>query len=121
MTLPISERDFQSQVIDLARSCNWRLAHFRAGKTAGGRWATQMSGDVGYPDLTLVRGDRLIFAELKSATGTITPEQMDWLDALSMVAHVSAELWRPDGLDAIATLLSPRNGTPAGNVVGAPI
>jgi len=120
MTLPISERDFQSQVIDLARSCNWRLAHFRPGQTAGGRWATQMSGDTGYPDLTLTRGDRLVFAELKSANGQATSQQVEWLQALGAVEHVSAQLWRPHDLDAIATLLSHRNGT-VGNVVGAPI
>ena len=120
MTLPISERDFQSQVIDLARSCNWRLAHFRPGKSAGGRWATQMSGDIGYPDLTLVRDDRLVFAELKTSNGQATPEQVEWLQALDAVEHVTAQLWRPSDLDAIATLLSTRSGT-ASNVVGAPI
>ena len=121
MTLPISERDFQTQVIDLARSCNWRLAHFRPGKTQGGRWATQMSGDIGYPDLTLTRGDRLIFAELKTSNGQATPDQVEWIQALTAVEHVTAQLWRPHNLDAIATLLSPRNDTAVGNVVGAPI
>ncbi len=120
MTLPISERDFQSQVIDLARQTGWKLCHFRPGKTAGGRWATQMSGDIGYPDLTLVRGDRLIFAELKSANGTATPQQVEWLQALNLVEHVTAQLWRPHDLDAIATLLSHRPD-PTTTPVGAPI
>ncbi len=105
MTLPISERDFQSQVIDLARSTGWRLAHFRPGKTAGGRWATQMSGDTGYPDLTLVRGDRLIFAELKTSNGQATPEQVEWLQALNDVEYVTAQLWRPSDLVTIADYL----------------
>lgn len=108
MTLPISERDFQSQVIDLARQTGWRLAHFRPGKTAGGRWATQMSGDVGYPDLTLVRGDRLIFAELKTTTGQTSDGQIEWLDALVQVTDVSAQLWRPGDLDYVAAFLSHR-------------
>ena len=120
MTLPISERDFQSQVIDLARQTGWRLCHFRPGKTAGGRWATQMSGDIGYPDLTLVRGDRLIFAELKSANGHATPGQVEWLQALDRVEHVTAQLWRPHDLDAIATLLSHRPD-PTTTPVGAPV
>ncbi len=120
MTLPLSEQDFQSQVIDLARQTGWRLCHFRPGKTAGGRWATQMSGDIGYPDLSLVRGDRLVFAELKTGNGQPTPGQVEWLQALDRVQHVTAQLWRPHDLDLIATLLSYRPD-PATGPVGAPI
>ncbi len=108
MTLPISEQDFQSQVIDLARQTGWRLAHFRPGKTAGGRWATQMSGHIGYPDLTLVRDDRLIFAELKSADGETTLGQTAWLHELGNVEHVTAQLWRPHDLETIAEQLRRR-------------
>ena len=118
MTLPTSEAEFQSQVIDLARHTGWRLFHARPGQTQSGRWATQMSGDVGYPDLTLCRGDRLIFAELKSANGQATGEQVEWLQALGAAHYVTAQLWRPHDLDAIATLLSPGG---ASDVAVAPI
>ncbi len=120
MTLPLSERDFQTQVIDLARQTGWKLAHFRPGKTAGGRWATQMSGDVGYPDLTLGRGDRLIFAELKTANGQASDDQVDWLYALDNVEYVTAQLWRPSDLDTIATLLS-HHPDPTTDPTGAPV
>ena len=108
MTLPISEQEFQTQVVDLARRFGWRYFHARPGMTKGGRWATQMSGDVGYPDLTLVRDDQLIFAELKSDAGTATDQQMKWFYALNDVEYVSSMLWRPHHLETVAELLSRR-------------
>ena len=107
--MPMSERDFQTMVIDLARQTGWRLAHFRPGKTAGGRWATQMSGDIGFPDLTLVRDHHLIFAELKSEVGKATDDQVRWVNDLDQVDYIDAQFWRPSDLDRIATMLSPRS------------
>lgn len=43
----------------------------------------------GFPDLVLVRGDQLIFAELKSEKGKTTPAQDTWLMALENVATTS--------------------------------
>ncbi len=108
MTLPISEQDFQTQVIDLARRFGWRYFHARPGMTKGGRWATQMSGDPGFPDLTMVRGNRLMFAELKTAKGDVTFDQAQWLQTLYDVEHVTAELWRPHDLETVAELLRRR-------------
>lgn len=108
MTLPISEQEFQTQVVDLARRFGWRYFHARPGMTKGGRWATQMSGDVGFPDLTMVRDNWLIFAELKSAAGTATDQQMKWFHALNDVEHVSSVLWRPHHLETVAELLRRR-------------
>ncbi len=121
MTLPpLSETDFSNQVYDLARQTGWRCVHQRPGQTRGGRWATQMQGDVGFPDWVMVRGDRLVFAELKSANGKATPQQVEWLQALDRVEHVTAQLWRPHDLDAIATLLSHRPD-PTTDPTGAPV
>ena len=39
----------------------------------------------GFPDLCLVRGKRLIFAELKTDTGKLTADQEAWLIALGAV------------------------------------
>jgi len=73
--------------------CGWRLAHFRAAWTKDG-WRTAMSGDVGYPDLTMVRGERLVFAELKAVGGRLGDDQVVLLDALR---ETPAEVycWRP--------------------------
>jgi hypothetical protein len=52
---PPTEREFQRQVIDLARLLGWRCAHFRPGRTARG-WRTPVQADgAGFPDLQPVR------------------------------------------------------------------
>src|SRR4051812_42693566 len=55
------ESDFRQQLADAAISLNW-LVYFT--------WQSKHS-PAGYPDMTLVRAGRLIFAELKSETGTL--------------------------------------------------
>lgn len=54
----------------------------------------------GFPDLVLVRGGRLIFAELKKETEYPTPEQKKWLHQLDKVVSAFNEsvgiyVWRP--------------------------
>lgn len=52
----------------------------------------------GWPDLVLV-GSRIIFRELKSATGTLRPEQRDWRDVLQAAGEDWA-IWRPIDLES---------------------
>lgn len=52
----------------------------------------------GWPDLVLV-GGRVIFRELKSATGDLRPEQRDWRDLLHAAAADWA-IWRPIDLES---------------------
>ena len=95
-TLPITERAFAQQVVDLAHLHGWMV--YRT-------WLSVRS-PAGYPDLTLCRGERLLFAELKSDTGTLTPEQRAWLTALDGVPGVETYAWRPRNLDDAARVLA---------------
>ncbi len=96
----LSERDFERQVLELARLCGWRTAHFRPAKTSKG-WRTPVSGDgAGFPDLVLCRGPCLVFAELKSGRGRVSSEQAAWLEDLGRCGRVEARLWRPADFDA---------------------
>jgi len=92
----MTENDLLLQIIELAHLYNWTVAHFRAGMNRRGEWATAVQGDgAGWPDLVLVKGSRLIFAELKGETGDLSPEQYFWLtDLMSTGAEVY--LWTPD-------------------------
>jgi hypothetical protein len=89
-----TEKQFTRQVIELAQIFGWRVYH---------TWLSIRSAS-GFPDLCLVRGNRLIFAELKSERGAPTPAQKGWLEALK---QTSAEvyLWRPSDFDMIVELL----------------
>lgn len=103
---PLTEREFTSAVIELARLFGWRVAHFRPAQTARG-WRTPVQGDgIGFPDLTLVR-ERLILAELKTKRGKLSEKQTEWLDALR-AAGVECHVWRPADWDEIERRLRAR-------------
>ena len=94
-----SEKDFLQQVTTLAGLCGWLCYHplVSIGSTAG------------YPDLCMTRpGSPLIFSELKSQSGTLTPKQVQWLEILKQSTGIEAHVWRPSDWDAIARLLQQR-------------
>ena len=99
----ITEREFQTTVIDMARTYGWIV-----GFTHDPR-----KSEPGEPDLRMVHPTqhRVIFAELKTTKGKLTkgrfntsgrrwlPGQDEWGDALTACPGVEYYLWRPDGLD----------------------
>jgi hypothetical protein len=91
----ISERDLTAYVRDVARTCGWLRYH---------TWKS-IHSPAGFPDEVLVRPPRLVFAELKSASGRLKPEQEAWLEALQQVPGVDVFVWRPDDMDEIAEAL----------------
>ncbi len=106
----MSEREFQSWVIDVARGLGWRVAHFRPAMTQRGNWITPVQADgKGFPDLVLVRRDRLIFAELKAEKGRLSKDQQEWLKALYHVENemrgIAVYVWKPSDRDEIERIL----------------
>lgn len=106
--LALSERDWQAQVLELAELYRWRVHHCRPAQTRSGRWSTPIQGDPGFPDLVLVRGGRVIFAELKTDNprAQLGPEQARWRDAL-LGAGLEWFCWRPRHLDEVQETLAP--------------
>ena len=91
-----TEAGFTMAVIALAKLHGWRTAHFRPARTKDGGWRTAVSGDgAGFPDLILVRGTRIIAAELKVGKGKLTQAQSDWLSDLGRVPGMTTCVWRP--------------------------
>jgi hypothetical protein len=102
-TVDVTEAALLSHVVELAHMLGWACVHFRPALTKHG-WRTPVQGDgKGFPDCILVR-DRVIFAELKSDTGRLTPEQMAWFNRLTS-AGIEAHIWRPADLQQIAEVL----------------
>ena len=79
-----SERAFQQKVVQTARLTGWLTYHTYDSRRS----------DPGFPDLVLVRGAELIFWECKTETGRLSPEQQDWLAALT-AAGQEARVIRP--------------------------
>lgn len=120
----MTEREFQDAVVDIAHLYGWRVFHARAAGTNKG-WRTPVAYDgKGYVDLTLVHPDGyVVFAEMKSATGKMSDDQLAWGEMLASVSEgintwldepvmpdrrdrVFYRLWRPRDGDEIVTLLS---------------
>ncbi len=104
MSADMTEAEWMAQVVDVANIYGWSWAHFRPAQTRHG-WRTPVSGPLGegWPDLTLVKGRRLIFAELKRRSTRVTPEQSAVLAVLGIAAEVY--VWRPDDIDDVVAVL----------------
>lgn len=94
----LSEKDFQQQIVDLARTMGWRVFHVFDSRRS----------DPGFPDLVLVRGPVLLFLELKSERGRIQPEQAEWIAALKKAKIVEADIVRPNAWAQIEAVLTSR-------------
>lgn len=97
----VSEKLFQEQVIQLAQMNGWQVFHASPHQVRPGVWRTNGKG---FPDLVLAHRDRgFILAELKTAVGKISDDQVKWVNASS--PHVEVYLWRPNQLELIAQRL----------------
>jgi hypothetical protein len=92
----MSENEFQGWVVTTARLLGWRAFHPYDSRRS----------EAGFPDTTLTRGGRLIFAELKTMKGKVTAAQQEWLDAFNEVDGIEVFVWRPDQLDEILGILA---------------
>ena len=91
------ERDFQAKVLELAEWNGWIHHHEYDSRR----------GTAGFPDLVLVRGDRVLWVELKSDRGRVRPEQKLWIAALR-AAGQDVRVWRPSDWDEVESNLSRR-------------
>ncbi len=92
----MSEKEFQAQVVELARLTGWLCYHTHDSRRSA----------PGFPDLLLVRPPRCLFVELKSTTGRSRPEQAAWLEALAEVERApEVFLWRPGDFGDIQSTL----------------
>lgn len=85
----ISEKVFQEQVRKAAVMAGWRFYH---------TW-NSMRSVKGFPDCLLIKGSRMIVAELKREGGIFTPEQDDWLNAFEGVPGVEVFRLYPRDFD----------------------
>jgi hypothetical protein len=101
----LSEKQLLAQVRELAQRYGWLFYHTHDSRHSA----------AGFPDCVLVKAGtaqqpgRLLFVELKSTTGKLTSDQLQWLATLGQVtAAVEAHVWRPADFEAIVACLSRR-------------
>lgn len=106
MTPDVSERLWQERLIQIATTCGWDAHHIRPGKY-GNTYKTD--GLKGMPDLMLIgrRGQGIVFAELKTAKGKLSPVQEARIAQL-MANGCEVHLWRPADEEKVIKRLSTR-------------
>ena len=85
----MTESDLSRAVIELAELLGWRVYSIRNSR----RGIVQSATGPGYPDLTLVKPPRVVFAELKVGRNRPTAAQEGWLEALDRCPGVESHLW----------------------------
>lgn len=93
---PLSEKEFQGQVVELATALGYMIYH---------TWDSRHS-PAGFPDLILLRGHRCVVAELKKDKAPKpTPKQREWLAAWALIPGAEAHVWRPRDWEALKRVL----------------
>lgn len=82
--MPMSEADWQKRITDY---CD--LLHLKWHHEVDSRKSKS-----GWPDLVIAGPAAVIFAELKTDTGKVSPEQTEWLERLTN-AGAFVFVWRP--------------------------
>lgn len=83
-TITVTEADFQQRILDW---CGYRRLKFFHDNDS-------RRNKAGFPDLVIVGPRGVLFRELKTDTGRVSPEQSDWLADLTR-AGADADVWRP--------------------------
>lgn len=95
------ETAFQREVVAIAKSLGWD--YYSPPKKRRGNHGSKE--ERGFPDLTLTKPPRLMYAELKTEKGVLSARQKRWIDLLSGCPQVEVYVWRPSDLDGIARCL----------------
>lgn len=90
-----AEKSLQAQIVKAARLLGWLVYH---------TWRSTHSAP-GFPDLVLVRPPRLVFIELKTDTGKVSPDQERWLEQLRQCPGAEVYLFRPGDWARIVEVL----------------
>lgn len=107
----MSEKQLQDAVVKLAHFKGFLVAHFERAQVRPGIWVTPVRADAkGFPDLVICGHGRVIFAELKTKTGTLRDEQRHWLSELEDCDGVETYIWRPeDWPEQVSAVLSSKS------------
>jgi hypothetical protein len=101
----MTESEWQKQVLKSAHTLGWQSMHIvRTVKHQA--FGAKGSMGTGWPDLVLVKGGRIIFAELKTQKGITTPEQKQVLALLFEIPGAECHIWRPSDFGLVLDMLA---------------
>ena len=97
MSVTVSERTWQGQVEYMLDLFHWRWFHLAdwSNRSYSPRTTSYAAG---FPDIFAVRNGEIIWMELKSAKGSLTKEQKEWVADLRQAGQ-EVHVLRPDDFD----------------------
>ncbi len=90
------EKEWQKRVEGALRQYGWLVYHTLRSK----------GSTPGYPDICAVKGERLLYAELKTEKGKLSAAQNEWMDALARVPCAETYIWRPSQFEEVLRVAS---------------
>ena len=87
----MTEAEWQAQIVTYARLQDWLVFHASDSRRS----------DPGLPDLILVRGETVMFLEVKTVQGRMREEQKTWMGRLKTANRVLAAVVRPSDWDTL--------------------
>jgi len=91
-----TESQLREQIRDLCKTFGWKF-YFT--------WSS-IHSPRGMPDLILCKPPRLVFAELKTEKGKVSPHQQEWIDLLNECGgNVECYVIRPSQIEWFAGVL----------------
>lgn len=85
LTIELTEEAYMQNIIDAARKLGYLVYHTHDSRRSA----------AGFPDLCLARRARVLFIEVKSEKGIISPEQQLWLDTLAQCEGLEVYASKP--------------------------
>ena len=116
---PRTEADWMGAVGGLLDYHGWRWYHPEPKKRSRSRWTVNTAA--GIPDLICVKPPRVVWLEVKTESGRIRPEQVEWIEELRQSGQEVHIIRLPGDYGFLDDLLRPdsRQLTLTGNSTGA--
>jgi hypothetical protein len=112
----MTEDELDANFLDYCKVGGWLTYHTHDSRRSEG----------GFPDRVAVRGGRILFAELKTATGRVSPKQKIWLAVLGKLAEyapgvIFVRLWRPANIGEMQDFLRPWSAPATGRTAAGAV
>lgn len=104
-----TEAACQATIVAAARRAGWMVHATPKSQRPSGAWTTPAQGDIGFVDLLLVRGPRILAIELKRRPNKVESAQQIWIDALTRSGVDARVVWVPEQLDELVLQLTRRD------------
>ena len=103
-----TEAQCQATIVEAARRGGWLVHAELPALARDGSWRTAIQGDVGFPDLVMVRNGKVLVIELKRRPRKIDVAQLLWLRKFTAAGIDARLVFVPENLDSLVSELLAR-------------